>query len=125
MDIVGILIVVHESIFLSQLSCLVSFILVGVDFRLGLFESLELVSRNKSFTLDLDYLKVPFCCARFYLYGHVILDCTHKFKMKICCKKVLGASSIHGMGLDHPYVGSLKIPKSLKNIPNFRKSHPN
>ena len=81
-DSIRSFIIVYETIFLFQLFS-ISRILVEVNLRQALFESLELVMGNKTFTLSLDHLNVPFGCYRYHIYGHVILNFSLHHKNKI------------------------------------------
>jgi hypothetical protein len=54
-------------------------ILVALDLRQGLYESMELVIGDKSYTQTLDYLNVPFCCSRCHKVGRLLVDCELSF----------------------------------------------
>ena len=54
-------------------------ILVALDLRQGLYESMELVIGDKSYTQTLDYLNVPFCCSRCHKVGRLLVDCQLSF----------------------------------------------
>jgi hypothetical protein len=54
-------------------------ILVELDPRNGLYESMDLQYGDKKLTQILDYVNMPFCCVRCHIVGHVVKDCGFKF----------------------------------------------
>eukprot|EP01018_Ginkgo_biloba_P039380 Gb_12932 [translate_table: standard] len=62
-------------------------ILVQMDLREGLAESLELKKGLHSLTQPLDYSSVPFRCNRCHKYGHLAAECPLPFQRKVWVRK--------------------------------------
>jgi hypothetical protein len=56
--------------------------LVNLDPRKGLYESIDLIVRERSYTQVLDYVNIPFCCVHCHRVGHVVKDCSYSFHAK-------------------------------------------
>jgi hypothetical protein len=46
-------------------------ILVDLDVSRGIFETIDLVFKEKRYSQMLDYVNIPFLCLRCHLYGHL------------------------------------------------------
>jgi hypothetical protein len=49
-------------------------ILVALDLRKGIFESIDLVVGDHSYTHALDYMDIPFRCSCCHKVGHLLKD---------------------------------------------------
>jgi hypothetical protein len=54
-------------------------ILVDLDPCQGLFETISLVMRDRTYTQVLDYVNIPFECTRCHKVGHFFSDCELNF----------------------------------------------
>jgi hypothetical protein len=59
---------------------LVAHILVDINPRHGLFESMDIVLGDKTYTQQLDYLNMSFCFSRCHRVGHLHVDCGLVFR---------------------------------------------
>jgi len=59
---------------------LVAQILVALDSRQGLFEFMELVTGDKSYTQPLDYINLFFRCFLSHKVAHILVDCELEFR---------------------------------------------
>lgn len=66
---------------------LVTIILVDLDISQGLFESIDLVFKDKRYTRVIDYMNVSFHCSHCHDYGHIYEDYTKSFTKKIWRKE--------------------------------------
>lgn len=73
--------------FLTSSQRLVAIILVELDERGGLYESLNLVANGKTYTHTLDYLNIPFRCLRCHFLGNILENYDKTFSKNVWVKK--------------------------------------
>lgn len=73
-DSLGTFTALDESYKLSNARS-VAHILVDLDVRQGLFESINIVMGDMSYVQILDYVNIPFRCSWCRRVGHILVDC--------------------------------------------------
>eukprot|EP01018_Ginkgo_biloba_P032904 Gb_28853 [translate_table: standard] len=76
-----------DMFFITSGLVVITRILVRMDLREGLAESLELKKGLHSLTQPLDYSGVPFRCNRCQKYGHLVVECPLPFQRKVWVRK--------------------------------------
>jgi hypothetical protein len=105
-EVLGNYIIVDKR-YKSSNYCWVAQILVDVDPRNGLYESMDIVLGDKTYTQQLDYLHLPFRCARCHHVGHMHAECELGFQNIIQCVARDPLQSPHQKTLSETKVSSV------------------